>query len=73
MKPSNRVFRRDAFLGVRLPGQDKERLLRVAERKRRDLSSLALEFLLEGLSRMEGDPAGNVVAATSGSAAYPAN
>jgi predicted DNA-binding protein len=44
-----RAFRRDDHLSIRLPVEDNERLVRLAEKKRRDTSNLALEFIAEGM------------------------
>lgn len=50
-----RAFRRDAYLGIRLPDDDKRRLTEAARKKRRDTSSLALEFIVDGVKRMEAE------------------
>lgn len=50
---TQRAFRRDAYLGVRMPDDDKRRLVELARRKRRDTSSLALEFLADGIKKTE--------------------
>lgn len=48
-----RAFKRDAYLGIRLPDDDKRRLTEGARKKRRDVSNLALEFIVDGINRLE--------------------
>lgn len=48
-----RTFRRDAYLGVRLSEEKKDRLFILAKKKERDASNLALEFISDGLDRVE--------------------
>ncbi len=48
-----RAFRRDDALSIRLPGEDKDRLTRMAAQRRRDRSSLALEYICKGLATDE--------------------
>lgn len=48
-----RAFKRDAYLGFRLPSDDKARLTEMGRRKRRDPSSLVLEAVTEFLARAE--------------------
>jgi predicted transcriptional regulator len=48
-----RAFKRDAYLGIRMPDEDKRRLVELARKKRRDASNLALEFIGDGLVRLE--------------------
>ena len=48
-----RAFRRDDALSIRLPGEDKDRLTRMAAQKRRDRSNLALEYICNGLATDE--------------------
>jgi hypothetical protein len=50
-----RAFKRDAYLGIRMPDEDKRRLAEGARKKRRDVSNLALEFIVDGLNRMENE------------------
>lgn len=53
MRTRQRTFRRDAYFGFRLPSEDKARLNEVARKKRRDASSLALEWVSRGLEETE--------------------
>lgn len=48
-----RTFRRDAFLGIRMPEDDKKRLFEISRRRRRDASSYALEFIMQGVAKTE--------------------
>lgn len=48
-------FRRDGFIGFRCPVDFEEKLKTLAQRKLRDASSLAIEFMAEGMERMERD------------------
>jgi predicted DNA-binding protein len=48
-----RTFRRDAFLGIRMPEDDKKRLFEISRRRRRDASSYALEFIMLGVAKTE--------------------
>lgn len=50
-----RAFKRDAHLGIRMPDEDKRRLLEICRKKRRDASSFALEFIVEGIRKVEGE------------------
>jgi hypothetical protein len=44
-----RAFKRDDSLTMRIPEEDKNRLKQVARVRRRDLSSLALEYICKCL------------------------
>lgn len=48
-----RAFKRDAYFGFRLPDEDKRRLFEIGRKVRRDPSSLALEFLVTGMTQVE--------------------
>lgn len=48
-----RAFKRDAYIGIRLPDDDKQRLKEISRKKRRDASSFALEFIVEGIRKIE--------------------
>lgn len=48
-----RAFKRDAYLGIRLPDEDKRRLVEIARKKRRDVSNIGLEFIVDGINRSE--------------------
>jgi predicted transcriptional regulator len=50
-----RAFKRDAYIGIRLPDDDKRRLTEAARKKRRDTSNLALEFIVEGVRKVEAE------------------
>ena len=55
---NKRAFSRDEALGLRLPADDKARLTEVARRSRRDMSSLALEWIAKGLDAAEREQHG---------------
>lgn len=48
-----RAFKRDDYLGIRMPNTEKRRLEELARRKFRDTSNLGLEYLIEGINRDE--------------------
>lgn len=47
-----RAFRRDGAISIRVSQQDKMELRRLAGIKRRDTSSLAYEFIMDGVAAM---------------------
>lgn len=49
-----RVFKKDEYLGLRLPRADKERLETVARNVRRNPSELAWVLICEGMDRLQG-------------------
>lgn len=48
-----RAFSRAAYVGFRLPEDDKKRLWEVARKKVRDPSSFLVEWTREGIARLE--------------------
>ena len=50
-----RPFQRDAYLGLRIPSDDRRRLVALCAARRRDMSSLALEFIVKGILQAERD------------------
>ena len=48
-----RAFDRSEFIGFRCPREYKARLAELARKRVRDLSSLVLEFVAQGVERME--------------------
>lgn len=60
-----RAFRRDEALSIRLPSEDKDRLRRLAESRRRDTSSLALEFINAGVAMLESQARKQMTGATA--------
>jgi hypothetical protein len=53
MPKRKRAFARDGFIGFRVPEEDKQRLFEVGRKKRRDPSSLLLEWMTENVARAE--------------------
>lgn len=56
-----RAFKRDGYLGIRMPGEDKDRLRELARKLRRDTSSVALEGICKHMVRLESEFAKQVV------------
>lgn len=50
-----RAFKRDAYLGLRMPDEDKRRLTEICRKRRRDVSSFALEFIVKGIAQVEAE------------------
>jgi predicted DNA-binding protein len=48
-----KIFDRDEQIGFRCPRDMKARLAELARKRTRDMSSLALEFVKEGIERVE--------------------
>jgi hypothetical protein len=48
-----RAFARDAYFGFRLPSDDKSRIFELGRRKRRDPSSLVIEWVTDGMRKAE--------------------
>jgi hypothetical protein len=48
-----RVLRKDDYLGIRLPGEDKARLEATARRVKRDPSNLGWYLIVRGLDEIE--------------------
>jgi hypothetical protein len=48
-----RAFDRSAFIGFRCPDEDRRRVDMLASRARRDVSSLMIEWMADGATRLE--------------------
>lgn len=48
-----RPFKRDAYVGIRMPDHQKQRLLQLSRTKLRDASNLGLTYIVEGMDRDE--------------------